>query len=694
MAPSGGEKAAKRVALVVGIDDYPNIWALPLKGCCNDARTMAALLEERFDFRVRLLLDGEATRVGMLSAMEELQENLLPGARVVFHFSGHGSRILEPSGRSEESLLPQDSGRGEHPNRDITDRELFGWLAGLSSKTPYITLIMDSCHAGGIVRDLETGVRGVEADHRPEALAGKDAFREQVEAGQGALRSGTLAGTLAPGASGWLPWSDRYTLIAACKAQQSARELEDPETGASHGVLTYHLARSLSQIRGAVSYRDLFEPIAASIHQRYREQEPQLEGAWDREVFGEKALVPQRFVPVKAREGSLVTLDGGGAHGLVRGSECEIYLREASTPECQTPVGRVRVEDPRALISTATLLAEDAPGLVGPGTRAVEVERPPGLRRLAVRVVGPGEKTGELLEGIRRSPLLETEDGSNQQEDYTVHFLEPRRKGEGKVPVEQLGRLTWPTWAVVDGSGRQVMPPKAAATPGAVDSILQNLELWARYRALLELRPPDLENPLGDLMALELLRRRPGEEGWAPADPEGGGRTIFDEGARLGIRIEHGYETPLHVAVLDLGLTGSVSLLYPTRGRSRPLPPRLALDIGLDDQDPLELFVPQELPYPGETFKEAQEVLMLLASTEEADLSLLSQEGVRGVLGGSVRSTGVADSPFSESRGGLSSLLGEAVMGLARRDARHRAERSDPAIWAVKTRSFWLRRRS
>ena len=147
-----------------------------------------------------------------------------------------------------ESLLPQDSGRGKHPNRDITDRKLFGWLSRLSLKTPYVTLVMDSCHAGGIVRDLEAGVRGIGADDRPASLEGKDAFPDTSEtANNNTLRN--VGRDL--GSSGWLPWSDRYTLIAACKADESAREIEDPETGLHHGALTYHLTRKLARIAGA-----------------------------------------------------------------------------------------------------------------------------------------------------------------------------------------------------------------------------------------------------------------------------------------------------------------------------------------------------------------------------------------------------------------------------------------------------------
>ena len=479
-----------RVALVVGIDDYPHVYALPLHGCCNDARRVAGLLEDLFGFRVRLLLDREATRDGMLAAMEELERNLGRDDRVVFHFSGHGSRIVDPTGHAVESLLPQDSGRGEHPNRDITDRELFGWLSRLSAKTPYVTLVMDSCHAGGIVRDVGSGTRGIEADDRPGALEGKDAFAVESETSAGPLRSSGQ--DLGP--SGWLPWSDRYTLIAACKADESARELEDPETGRSHGALTYYWTERLARMDGSVSYRDVFEPISASILARFREQSPQLEGAWDREVFGDQLLVPMRFAPVRSREGRQVVLEAGAAHGLVRGSECEVYARGTHRSNGVRPLGRIRIDDLQILTSGAKLLDEVSAGAIDVGGRAVEVIRPSKARRLSVRLVGSQGRIEQLAARINQSPLLERA-GEASSWAYTVFLLEPRRKAEATDSVPQLSRLAWPTWAVVDGSERLVMAPKPASSPEALDHVLHNLELWARYRSLLELGSSRFQEP-------------------------------------------------------------------------------------------------------------------------------------------------------------------------------------------------------
>ena len=423
---------------------------------------------------------------------------------------------------------------------------------------------------------------------------------------------------------------------------------------------------------------------------RFREQSPQLEGAWDREVFGERLLAPMRFAPVKSRTGRRVVLEAGAAHGLVRGSECEVYPRGTRRSHGAESLGRIRIEDLRILTSEAELLDEVSTGAVDVGGRAVEVDRPVLARRLTVRLVGSPGRIEQLARRIAQSPLLERAEESSSWV-YTVHLLQPRQHAEVSDFVPQLSRLPWATWAVVDGSHRLVMGPKPASSPEALDHIVHNLELWARYRSLLELAHPDPGNPLDDMLDVELLRRPPGGS-WLAVEPGSDSRKVFEEGDLLGIRLQHGYDKPLHVAVLDLGLTGAVHLLYPVRGRSRSMSGHRAVDIGMDGIDPIELFVPEELPYPGETFEEARETLVFLATAEATDLSLLSQDAVRGVLSGTIRRD-LSEAPnLGEPTGALSRMLLQAITGPSSRDARHRSRHDSPALWAVKAESFWLRR--
>ena len=101
-------------ALIVG-NNYPDTQH-SLQGCVNDAVTMKIILQMHFDFdEVEMLLDKDATTQNMLDALNRLVLHTIPGDTVYFHYSGHGSQMLdkaddndpEPDGL-DEVLVPYD----------------------------------------------------------------------------------------------------------------------------------------------------------------------------------------------------------------------------------------------------------------------------------------------------------------------------------------------------------------------------------------------------------------------------------------------------------------------------------------------------------------------------------------------------------------------------------------------------------
>jgi hypothetical protein len=168
-----GEKWDK-LALLVGIDEYQHVGNL--NGAVNDVKNMRSLLVDDFAFpesHVTVLTNGEATRKGMLTAMKnDVIDRANKDAIVVFHYSGHGSRVREPADDREETdgydetLVPHDSGRAPNLNLDITDDEIRGFLNAISEITPNVTFIFDSCHSGAGTRGAGL-VRAVSDDNRP-----------------------------------------------------------------------------------------------------------------------------------------------------------------------------------------------------------------------------------------------------------------------------------------------------------------------------------------------------------------------------------------------------------------------------------------------------------------------------------------------------------------------------------------------
>ncbi|MDA8019049.1 MAG: caspase family protein [Thermoanaerobaculia bacterium] len=78
-------------ALIIGNGKYQK---LPeLQGATEDAKAVADVLQDRYGFRVRLLLDAD--RFQILSALNELRESLASKDRLVVYYTGHGHRQHE-----------------------------------------------------------------------------------------------------------------------------------------------------------------------------------------------------------------------------------------------------------------------------------------------------------------------------------------------------------------------------------------------------------------------------------------------------------------------------------------------------------------------------------------------------------------------------------------------------------------------
>ncbi|NER49990.1 MAG: DUF4384 domain-containing protein [Symploca sp. SIO1A3] len=154
---------SRKLALLVGINRYQS--PIPsLRGCLTDVDLQRELLVNRFGFNPKdiLLVTDEAeikpTRQNILDAFENhLIKQAKPGDVVVFHFSGHGSRVIDPnplpgSNGLNGTMVPPDrtSEDGSGKVRDIMGKSLFLLMYAL--KTENVTVVLDSCHSGGGIR--------------------------------------------------------------------------------------------------------------------------------------------------------------------------------------------------------------------------------------------------------------------------------------------------------------------------------------------------------------------------------------------------------------------------------------------------------------------------------------------------------------------------------------------------------------
>ena len=146
---------AKKRALLVGIN-YPGTQHA-LRGCVNDVTTMSEILTRQFGFTTnekRMLTDSAATTQNILDRLNWLVEGAVPGDVLYFHYSGHGSQVIntnydsdrEPDGK-DEVMVPVDM---NWRDKMITDDQ----LKTIFNKVPTgvnLTVFMDCCHSGSIM---------------------------------------------------------------------------------------------------------------------------------------------------------------------------------------------------------------------------------------------------------------------------------------------------------------------------------------------------------------------------------------------------------------------------------------------------------------------------------------------------------------------------------------------------------------
>lgn len=95
---SESQVMAKRLALVIGNDDYVNVD--PLLKAVNDAKAVAAVIEE-LGFQV--IQRNNAKRAHINDGLTELGRVMKPGDEVLFFFAGHGISV-----KGQNYLLPTD----------------------------------------------------------------------------------------------------------------------------------------------------------------------------------------------------------------------------------------------------------------------------------------------------------------------------------------------------------------------------------------------------------------------------------------------------------------------------------------------------------------------------------------------------------------------------------------------------------
>lgn len=239
----------RKLALLVGVNEYLGE-VRSLYGCVNDAALQRELLLHRYGFQpddVMVLTDEtelKPTRTNILQAFEQhLIEQAQPGDVVLFHYSGHGSLVQDPTIPEFDGLngtiVPRDGRVNVEGQQvqDITGKTLFLLMSAL--QTENVTVILDSCHSGGglrgnsVVRAIPSSLSDGDALPSEEELAYQEQWMARLGLSEEELQRRRRAGI----AKGMAMGAAQFDQLAA-----DARF-----DGFNAGAFTYHLTQYLWQ---------------------------------------------------------------------------------------------------------------------------------------------------------------------------------------------------------------------------------------------------------------------------------------------------------------------------------------------------------------------------------------------------------------------------------------------------------------
>lgn len=270
-------------ALLVGINDYAPAGpgGPDLRGCVNDVRLA---LNTLVPMRViqphpsftRILTDARATREAILAGLRWLLQPTARFERLIFFYSGHGTRTVDTSGdeidHQDEAICPHDYATAGL----IKDDDLAQIFKG--ARNGVLEVILDSCHSG-------TGTRELKA---LEALPEEETFGIRYVEPPVDQQFFIDAGSDVP-VRGFMKWetnlnrlavpvmSMNHVLWAACADNQTAAEARIG--GQYNGVFSYCFFQTVAQTGFGIPRRQLDAIVNQKIHSMGYTQTAQVEGS-------------------------------------------------------------------------------------------------------------------------------------------------------------------------------------------------------------------------------------------------------------------------------------------------------------------------------------------------------------------------------------------------------------------------------
>ena len=316
----------RKIALIVAIGQYPANSGWGNLSSLNDIKYIkAGLLKHGFsESEINVLLDQQATRAGILNALDELYRRAELNDVVVFHFSGHGQQIYDDNKDEidgyDEALIPYDAAARYDPvtykgENHLRDDELGNKLKLIREKIGAkgsLVVMVDACHSGTIHRGAKDEKSKFAARGTPTPFS-KPGYKPNITTTLGAENDFLGVGT------------GNYVVISASNPHQVNFETKDAESQGV-GSLSYAFAKAISEVEKGSSYSMLFRKIKAMIQAQFPQQVPMIEGDVNLQIFGGNIIPPETYIGIeKWVTDTSMLINIGFLNNIAKGAKFTLY---------------------------------------------------------------------------------------------------------------------------------------------------------------------------------------------------------------------------------------------------------------------------------------------------------------------------------------------------------------------------------
>ena len=558
-------------ALLIGIDRYqPNPYYQSLQGAVQDIDKVADYLKtslqipsERMTRLTSPLPDRNAladvrsarqeqppTYQNIVNAFNQITQTAQAQDLVYIHYSGHGGRVntifadLKGAGQFDESLVPMDVGDNSYYLRDV---EMATLLKRMTDKGLIVTVVFDSCHSGGATRG-DGEIRGA----RNGAVDTQDRPTDSAVATRDELVQNWRTLTQNERTEGWLPNQSDYVFLGACRPSEYAYEAVFGNGKERNGALTYWMLDTLNAVPMGLTYQALYDRIKGQIQSKFPNQLPMLLGEGDRLVFGSEIKAVQYSLTVTNVASERVTLDGGLAQGLSRGTRFALYPVGTDFSDRQNRIAAIEIIDLQASTATAKVLSVEESGITAvtaklePGLSAVMESTPVNLQhriRLYEKEVGDGEN--ELPPDLARqqTAALAKVRQAMQGNGWVTEVLANEEDGHYQVAVGRKGEYEISRLTPI----ANLTPALSIDAPNSPAEVVKRLVHLGKYKSIEALDRPESQLSI----EFELL-----DENKHPFPDR---HQIELKSGTVYIRVKNTDEQPLNIAILDLEATWAIT---------------------------------------------------------------------------------------------------------------------------------------